>query len=158
MEHDDPSAFDDAIAQFINTSDDCAKIILQAYKRSVKHETNINNLSKFDFEALEKCATVLHIPLFSKNNIQEKLYPTNAKLSERIILMLEAHFPSYCDECKETYISSRKTNVCWIQCFLCSQEAHHCKQVQQKVDAYKILESKLNGAIWLCHGCRTKND
>lgn len=156
--HQDPTAVEEAINNFIANSDECAKLILQAYKRTVRRETNVNNLSKFQFDALEKCATALGIPLYSKECITEKIYTTSAKLSERIILMMEAHLPSYCDECKQVYTSTRKTDVCWLQCFLCSQEAHHCDKVQQKVDAFKLLQGKLEGSVWLCHDCRTQND
>ena len=151
--------YDKAITDLIAAVEENAKPILNAYKRSVLHDTNIKNLSKFDLEALENCAQALKIPIFSEEDVLIKLYPTNARISERIILKLESHLPSKCNECDSAYtIPFNSNEEEWLQCFLCSQKAHNCEKLRQKVLLYRSLSSTLNGAVWLCHGCHEKND
>ena len=49
---------DAAISEFINASDEGTKPILLAYKRTVKHEKNVTNLSKFNLDELEKLCLI----------------------------------------------------------------------------------------------------
>ena len=83
----------------------------------------------------------------------------NKIVADRIILKIESHFEETCDECNEEYRNKFGGTPATLRCFLCVQGSHNCAAMTQKLQGYDtFVANKPTGCIWMCRGCRLKND
>ena len=134
-----------------------SKKIIGAYSYTVKYATNHTKIKGFSVSELEKCAT--SIGLTARHSDNSKVYRTKDILTDRIILKIESHFEETCDECGEKYRNKITDPEPDIRCFLCMQGSHKCQKFDERL---AVLSSSpiylLAGSIWVCSGCRIKND
>ena len=138
--------------------DPLVKIVISAYKIQESHDNNVSAISasKFKVESLERCATFLGLEIRDAND--DKTYSNKKQIADRIILKIESHFEQQCDECEENYQNHFDAdNPPRIHCFFCLQGCHDCDAMTTKLDAVGDPVKPI-GLVWLCKGCRTKND
>ena len=94
---------------------------------------------------------------------RKQLYPYKDTLIDRIILKIESHFETTCDECEVKFrnkLSDQEEPL--LSCYLCYQGSHNCDETKAKFEPIRQYlsdaEGKLNGINWLCCGCRKNND
>ena len=135
--------------------DPTAKNIIGAYDYQTTYKSNLKKITSFTVSDLEKCGTALGLKTRHENGT--KVYNRKETLSDRIILQIESHFTETCDECEQKYRNKfNDTQQPLIHCFLCMQGSHNCEQLTEKFQL--IPPNGLTGQVWLCRGCRIKND
>jgi hypothetical protein len=74
-------------------------------------------------------------------------------------MKIESHFEEQCDECGENYRIGLKSPEPALRCFLCMQGCHDCEAITARfVSSSQEVAGQLTGTVWLCKGCRVKND
>ena len=151
---------DEALGELLRASDPISKTVISAYRHDSNHNANVTNISaaKFNTEVLERCAEFLD--LRTRKDDGTKLYANKRQIADKIVLKIESFFESTCDECKSSYrhhIGDDQKPL--IACFLCLQGAHNCEMMRKKIEPMLALSEALPyGFVWVCHGCREKND
>ena len=151
-----------ALGEIINgVTEPMSKLIVGAYKHNESYSKNMAkiNCSTFSYNDLEKCAVALNIKQHDPTNSGVKLFSNKKTVADRIILKIESHFDEMCDECNETYRNKFGDVQASLHCFLCLQGSHNCEALAAKLEGYNtFVANKPVGFIWLCRGCRVKND
>ena len=155
-------SYDIALGEIINgITDPISKRIVSAYKHNVSHAINMSkiNNSNFSYAELEKCGIALNVKQPDPLNPVRKLFGTKKIAADRIILKIESHFEQKCDECSENYRNKFGDDTSPMQCFLCLQGSHNCTAMAEKIGDHNTdAVNKPAGSVWLCRGCRLKND
>lgn len=152
-----PDPADIAIGELLTAATDPAsQQVIRAYNHSATHKVNLSNLttSTFKVPLLNACANFLGLATEDDDN--KKLYANKKTLADRIIIKIESFLETQCDECDETY-RTRHGEETLLKCFLCLQGSHDCTQMKSKCEMTPTSPI-LRGSVWLCHGCRAKND
>jgi hypothetical protein len=140
-----------------HTPDPSSKKIIGAYSYTVKYATNHTKIKGFSVSEMEKCAISLGLTVRHSDN--SKVYRTKDILTDRMILKIESHFEETCDECGDKYRNKITDPEPEMRCFLCMQGSHKCEKFAQRLQALSSSPIYiLTGSIWVCTGCRIKND
>ena len=124
------------------------KRLIQAYKLTVKYETNMKALTRFTDETLEETAK-----FFGANPTDEngnKRYRTKKSLADWIIMAIEGMFPQFCGVCEATYTIGRGDKP-RFRCCSCGGGSHDCERIM----AEPI--SNTPGFNWTCFSCAEKH-
>ena len=155
-------SFEIALGEIINgVTEPMSKRIVGAYKYNVSYSKNMAkiNCSNFTYTELEKCAVALNIKQHDSTTPGVKLFGNKKIVADRIILKIESHFEETCDDCSETYRNKFGDATPPLHCFLCLQGSHNCTAITEKLQNNSTsAANKPTGAVWLCRGCRVKND
>ena len=151
-----------ALGKIINgVTEPLSKRIVVAYKHNESYSKNMAKINciTFTYAQLEKCAVALNIKQHDAANTGVKLFGNKKIVADRIILQIESHFEETCDECNEKYRNKFGGTPATLQCFLCLQGSHNCPAMTQELQGYAtFVANKPTGCIWMCRGCRLKND
>jgi hypothetical protein len=145
-----------------STPGSAIKEIIRAYDPNVTYKQNLDMISgsRFKSDDLEYCAKYLKLKTRDDNN--NKIYHSKAKIADRIIMKIESYFEDECDECQQPYRNSIEDNTdtvpMRIECFLCLQGSHNCKEMGLKATIVSDTSPLPLGLVWLCRGCRLRND
>ena len=158
----DQASYDISLGRILNNiPDPISKRIVGVYKHNASYTQNLVkiNSSSFTYLELEQCAVALKVKQHDPNHPGEKLFGNKKIVADRIILKIESHFPDVCDECNDTYCNDFGHDPTPLSCYLCLQGSHNCEAIQQKLEGYPTFAAnKPTGLIWLCRGCRLKNN
>ena len=146
-----------ALGELINDSTDPeVKKIIGAYRFEEKYQKNLSVIthSIFTSAMLEKACEYLGITTRFPNG--NKVYKNKKLMGDRIILKIEACFPTCCDECSADY-KNNKDDTPLFTCFICWQGSHNCQALQNQKRCLDELDSKPVGQAWLCQDCRKRN-
>ena len=152
----DAELLDVIIGKLLTVADPISKTVISAYSPRVAHSTNLTKMSaaKFSLPSLECCADFLGVQL--KNGDDTARFSSKAALADRVILAIEALFPTHCDDCDADYtIAYDADEKPPILCFACFQGSHNCTQIRVKLPPNATTNLPL-GFVWLCHGCKAK--
>jgi len=137
-------------------ADPISKTVLTAYdyRPTVKSAANVAKLmsSKFTLEVLEQCATFLNIPTKDETS-ETALYSNKQPMATRIVLGIEALYPSHCVTCDTDYSTEFNSKEDTLCCYKCFQESHTCEEMKKRTLALKGLTDLPAGVIWLCNEC-----
>lgn len=137
--------------------DPVPKKVIGAYSYLAVYNTNLAKLKSFSVAHLEECALFLQLTVRTEDN--SKLYRNQETLADRIIMKIESHFESECDECGEKYRNKLTDGTPYIHCYLCMQGSHDCDMISGRyTSSSQEAGGPLTGSVWLCKGCRLKND
>jgi hypothetical protein len=154
--------FEVAFGEIINgVTEPTCKRIVGAYKHDVSYSKNMAkiNCSAFTYPDLEKCAVALNIVQRDSEEPDAKLFSSKKVVADRIILKIESHFEETCEECEQKYCNKFGDAPASLHCFLCMQGSHNCAPMTEKMEGYTAFAAnKPTGFVWLCRGCRLKND
>ena len=151
---------DVAIGELLRSADPLSKTVLSTYRHDKDHSVNLAAISssKFKNEVLERCAEFLNLSTRTAGG--DKIFKNKSQMADKIILKIESYFENTCDECNQAYqhhITDEETPK--IACILCLQGAHNCDPMNQKLDPLLALSDSFpKGMVWICKGCREKND
>ena len=147
--------FQSVIGELLEHVDDpSVKKVIASYNYSANHELNLKKMKSFTVGEIEKCALALGLKV--RNDDDSKVYKNKHIFSDRLILKLESHFETTCDDCGEIYRNEIAAEYFPVHCFICTQGYHNCKLLTDKL-ATMDLGSLPMGFIWVCNGCQ-KND
>lgn len=141
------------IGKLLTVADVISKTV-SAYNPRVSHSTNLTKMSaaKFSLPSLECCADFFGVQV--KNDDETARFSSKAALADRVILAIEALFPTHCDDCDADYtIAHGAEETPPILCFSCFQGSHNCTQISEKL---RYTANVPLGFVWLCHGCKAK--
>ena len=124
------------------------KRLLAAYKPTVKYETNLKALLKFDEAVVEESATYLGAK--PRNQTGDKRYKSKKSLTDWIIMAIEGLFPQFCAACDSNYTIKRGEEP-RFRCSSCGGGSHDCAAITD----HPLM--KIPGFSWTCFGCTAKN-
>ena len=151
----DDTMYQQAIGEILEaTTDPTAKKVIADYCYSVTYAKNLKKISNYTVASLEKCGTALCLKV--RNDDDNKIYSNKKMLADRIILKIESHFTQTCDECEEEYRNKFDAPTPMLLCYLCMQGCHDCDDLKDKMASNN--DKCLVGQIWVCRGCRLKNN
>jgi hypothetical protein len=155
---EEKTKLDIALGELLRVADPISKRVISAYSHNARHDVNQAAISagKFKVEMLERCAEFLNLPTRTDDN--KKIYKNKPVLADHIIFKIESFFENVCDECNTTYqhhIADAEPPK--LICFLCLQGSHNCQEICSKLPTW-AGEGVPKGFVWVCHGCRIKND
>ena len=137
-------------------ADPISKTVLTAYdyRPTVKRAANVAKLisSKFTLEILEQCATFLNIPT-KDDKSETALYSNKQPMATRIVLGIEALYPSHCVTCDTDYTTEFDSKEDTLCCYKCFQESHTCEEMKKRTLVLKGITDLPAGVIWLCNEC-----
>ena len=81
--------------------DPASKKVIGAYRYSKKYNANLRKMKGFTVSELEQCALSLMLKVKTEDN--SDIYKDKVTLTDRIIMKIESHFESECDECGEKW-------------------------------------------------------
>ena len=115
------------------------KRLIQAYKPTVKYDTNMKTLKRFTDAALEETAAFFGAtPTDGDGN---KRYRTKHSLVDWIIMAIEGLFPQFCGACEATYTIVRQEQP-RFRCCSCGGGSHNCESIMAEP------KSKTPGFNW----------
>ena len=124
------------------------KRLIQAYKPTVKYDTNMKALKRFTDTTLEEAATFFGAtPTDGDGN---KRYKNKHTLVDWIIMAIEGMFPQFCGACEATYTVGREEQP-RFRCCSCGGGSHNCDPMMAEP------KSRTPGFNWTCFGCDKKN-
>ena len=133
------------------------KKVISTYNFKKTYSSNIEKLKTLSGNQLEECADFLKLSVRKENNV--KAYKNKEVLADWIIMKIESHFEAQCDECGETYRNKLNDTEPYLRCFLCMQGCHDCEDISARFESSSQQTSgQLTGTVWLCKGCRVKNN
>ena len=147
----------DFLNKILDQAGQISRAVIASYNQNNDANENRDALIKHSADSLEKTALFLKIELL--NDAGKKFYPRKAALAERIILVLESYFPTYCSDCNSTYCTEFGGPEPALRCLSCFQGCHDCDEKLSNLKQLQELSNKcLNGMAWLCHRCYDKNN
>ncbi|KAL5264170.1 hypothetical protein ACHWQZ_G005299 [Mnemiopsis leidyi] len=133
------------------------KKAIGTYSYAKGYSTNLDKMKQLSSTILEECA--LFLQLKTRNEFNSKTYKNKQVLADRIIMKIESHFEEQCDECNQKYRIRPGSAEPYLRCFLCMQGCHDCEEVTARFErSSQEAGGALTGSVWLCRGCRLKND
>ena len=133
------------------------KKALDAYSYAKGYSTNLEKMKNLPSSILEECAVFLKLEVRDGNNT--KTYKNKQVLADRVIMKIESHFEEQCDECSQSYRIRPGSPEPFLRCFLCMQGCHDCEDITARFErSSQEVGGQLTGSVWLCRGCRVKND
>lgn len=154
---DKDEMYKSVIGELLELSDKTEpKKVLGAYNYKAVYQTNLQKMKLFSVPILEECAIFLKLKV--RNEDATKIYKNKQTLADRIIMKIESHFTEECDECGKEYRNKLNGDEPLLRCYLCMQGSHDCEQITGRFLSSSQETSQLTGTVWLCRGCRVKND
>ena len=133
------------------------KKAIGTYSYAKGYSTNLEKMKQLSSTILEECALFLQLKV--RNEFNSKTYKNRQVLADRIIMKIESHFEEQCDECSKIYRIRPGSAEPYLRCFLCMQGCHDCEELTARFErSSQEAGGALTGSVWLCRGCRLKND
>ena len=152
----DEAMYQQAIGEILESmTDPTSKKVIADYSYSATYATNLKKIGSSSVADLEKCGVALGLKVRNEDNT--KKYSNKKILADRIILKIESHFTQTCDECEQDYRNKFDAPSPMLLCYLCMQGSHDCKNFNDRIPS-SSSEQTLVGQIWVCRGCRQKNN
>lgn len=148
--------FQAAVGELLeHATDPVSKKVIGTYSYKSSYNTNMKKMKGSTVAELERAATSLEMKL--KHEDDTKIHKNKDVLVDRIILKIESHFDTTCDGCGADYRIKIGDEEPLQRCYLCHQGAHNCDALTTSTTNTKDLTLPA-GFVWICHGCRIKND
>lgn len=139
------------------TKSSAVKKVIGVYNYAKAYSTNLEKLKALSSAQLEECAEFLKLTV--RNDDDVKTYKNRQILADWIIMKIESHYEETCDECGKIYRNKLEDPEPYLRCYLCMQGCHDCEDISARFESSsQQISGQLTGTVWLCRGCRVKNN